>query len=274
MRPHRQIPIAILILCILIFISAFIIVSYRDQYPEWRKYQLQGVSLAISRLNSDLETEQQEDKRKTINVKLVELHDFTPQVIEIRPFGGKLPGEFCMTCHYGIEDTSTSHPNSVFGCVICHGGAGSDLTVKGAHRGLIGKANPTRLDLAAQSCGGSSLTPGMCHTDKLSPILDRVRNTPRSIMATNAGIIGILRFQWGVTDIGEDKYGIKPVSDGKKDLVEIGPEVARNSHIHLAESHFRKFCSACHLWGKQPEEKMGRLEGCAACHADYDHTGR
>ena len=74
--------------------------------------------------------------------------------------------------------------------------------------------------------------------------------------------------------MGEERFAIKTVSDGKHSLEEVGPEQGQDSTIHLAESHFRKFCSTCHLWGKQPEEKMGRLEGCAACHADYDHTGR
>ncbi len=264
----------LLIICSGIFFVAFFVVSYREHNPEWKKYQLQGVSLAVSLLNQQLQNEPLEEKQKVIRAKLRELGNFTPRVMEIHPFGGKTPSEFCITCHFGIEDTSASHPNSTFGCVICHGGSGADLTVKGAHRGLIGGANPTRLDLASQSCGGSSLTTGMCHTDKASPVLDRVRNTPRSIMATNAGIIGILRFQWGVAKMGEERYGIRPVSDGKTSLDEIGPELTKDQTIHLAESHFRKFCSTCHLWGKQPEEKMGRLAGCAACHATYDQTGR
>ncbi|MGC8604687.1 MAG: hypothetical protein ACP5VS_13520, partial [Desulfomonilaceae bacterium] len=125
-----------------------------------------------------------------------------------------------------------------------------------------------------QSCGGArSPMTGTCHTDKASPVLDRVRNTPRSIMATNAGIIGILRFQWGMADIGEEHYAIKSVSDAKKELRKIRQDVTRDGTIRLAESHFRKFCSTCHLWGKQLREKMGRLDGCAACHSIYDQTG-
>ncbi|MDR3604373.1 MAG: cytochrome c3 family protein, partial [Syntrophaceae bacterium] len=260
--------------CFLIFVSALIIISYRQRNPEWKKYQLKGVSLAISLLDDELAREPTVEKQRTFKTRIMELKNIKPRIIETSPFSGKAPSEFCLTCHFGIEDTSESHPNSVFGCVICHGGVGSDLTVKGAHRGLIGGANPARLDLASQSCGSGALGPGMCHADKLSPILDRVRNTPRSIMATNAGIIGILRFQWGVTNIGEERYAIKSVSDGKHELEEIGPDVTKDGDIHLAESHFRKFCSTCHLWGKQPEEKMGRLDGCAACHAIYDRTGR
>ena len=274
MSEDRKSLYGVLVLSALIFVVAFLMVFHRNENPEWKQYQLRGVALGVSLLNHELENEQGVEKRKEIESKIAEFRNFQPRIIETKPFSGKLPGEFCSTCHYGIEDTSVSHPNSVFGCVICHGGAGTDLTVKGAHRNLIGGANPSRLDLAMQSCGGSSLTPGMCHSDKASPILDRVRNTPRSIMATNAGIIGILRFQWGVANMGEERFAIKAVSDGKHSLEEVGPEQGKDNTIHLAESHFRKFCSTCHLWGKQPEEKMGRLEGCAACHADYDHTGR
>ncbi|MFH0957422.1 MAG: hypothetical protein V1897_01835, partial [Pseudomonadota bacterium] len=274
MSGARKSLYVVLIFSALTFAVAFFLVFYRSENPEWKNYQLKGIALGLSLLKHELEHEQGVEKRRTIESKIKELTDFEPRIIETKPFAGKLPGEFCITCHFGIEDTSPSHPNSVFGCVICHGGIGTDLTVKGAHRNLIGKANPSRLDLAMQSCGGGSLQPGMCHSDKASPILDRVRNTPRSIMATNAGIIGILRFQWGVTNIGEEHFAIKSVSDGKHSLDEIGPELGSDGSIRLAESHFRKFCSTCHLWGKQPEEKMGRLEGCAACHADYDHTGR
>lgn len=274
MTEGRKSLFGVLIFSALLFAVAFGIVSYRQTNPEWKTYQLRGVTLGIELLNHELRKEEDVEKRKSIQARIRELQNFEPRIIETKPFSGKLPVEYCMTCHFGIEDTSPSHPNSVFGCVVCHGGTGTDLSVRGAHRNLIGGANPSRLDLAMQSCGGGSLALGMCHSDKASPILDRVRNTPRSIMATNAGIIGILRFQWGVTNMGEGRFGVKSVSDGKHSLEEIGPEHGKDGTIRLAESHFRKFCSACHLWGKQPEEKMGRLEGCAACHADYDHTGR
>ncbi len=274
MTDHRKLFFGSLISCALTFISALLVISYRQHVPEWKRYQLKGISLAIAALEDKLNAESEEEKQKTIKAKISELKRFTPQVIEIAPFRGKASAEFCMTCHFGIEDTSTSHPNSIFGCVVCHGGVGSDLTVKGAHRDLIGGANPSRLDLAGQSCGGNSLVSGMCHTEKVVPILDRVRNTPRSIMSTNAGIIGILRFQWGVADIGEERYGIRSISDNKHELKEIGPEDSNNGTLNLAENHFRKFCATCHLWGKQSHEKMGRLDGCAACHAIYSETGR
>ncbi len=274
LKAQSGILVGALLGCFLIFVSALLITSYRQRNPEWKKYQLKGISLAISLLEEELASEPAVERQRAFKTRIVELKNLKPRVIETSPFSGKVSSEFCLTCHFGIEDTSESHPNSVFGCVICHGGVGSDLTVKGAHRGLIGGANPARLDLAPHSCGSGVLGPGMCHADKLSPILDRVRNTPRSIMATNAGIIGILRFQWGVSNLGEHRYAIKSISDGKNELQEIGPDFTKNGEVQLPESHFRKFCSTCHLWGKLPEEKMGRLDGCSACHAIYDQTGR
>ena len=177
LKTQSRIFFGALLGCFLIFVSALLIISYRQRNPEWKKYQLQGISLAISLLDDELANDPTVEKRRTIKTRIKELKNLQPRIIETSPFSGKAPSEFCMTCHFGIEDTSESHPNSVFGCVICHGGVGSDLTVKGAHRGIIGGANPARLDLASQSCGSGSLGPGMCHADKLSPILDRVRNT-------------------------------------------------------------------------------------------------
>jgi hypothetical protein len=179
-----------------------------------------------------------------------------------------------MTCHFGIEDVSGSHPNSVFGCVTCHGGNAEDLTVRGAHLGLRGGRNPARLDLASASCGTNSAGLGTCHSEREHPLLNRVENVPRSLMATNAGIISILRFQWGVENDSNPRFAIRSISDGETSLRAVLPEVDQHGNLSLSESHFRKFCAACHLWGSRHREKMGRMEGCPACHAPYGPEGR
>ena len=179
-----------------------------------------------------------------------------------------------MTCHFGIEDVSGSHPNSVFGCVTCHGGNAADLTVRGAHLGLRGGRNPARLDLASASCGNNSAALGKCHSEREHLLLNRVENVPRSLMATNAGIISILRFQWGVENDSNPKFAIRSISDGETSLKAVLPEIDQHGNLSLSESHFRKFCAACHLWGSRHREKMGRMEGCPACHAPYGEEGR
>lgn len=248
--------------------------EYRTRTPEWVQYQKEGIELSLKKLRKDLASEQSSEKKKKIEANIKTLLSKPLEPIEIKPFNGKYPSEYCLTCHFGIENVSESHPNEVFGCVICHGGNGADLTVKGSHIGLRGGRNPSKLEFAAQSCGGPKTEAGKCHSEREHPLLNRVDTVPKSLMATNAGIIGILRFQWGLDEIGQSKYGIRKVSDGKVSLDAIPPEMMPNGDYSLVDSHFRKFCAACHLWGARPEEKMGRMEGCAACHTPYDEDGR
>jgi hypothetical protein len=93
-------------------------------------------------------------------------------------------------------------------------------------------------------------------------------------MATNAGIIGVLRFQWGIEDTSLSSYGIKAVTDGKVSLRRVPAETDTQGKFHLANSHFRKFCATCHLWSARKSEETGRLAGCPACHATYGQDGK
>ncbi len=255
-------------------VAALILVEYRSRSPEWKTYQRKGIDLAVQRLETQLAKTKALEKIKAISSELESLRNRDPQVIEIRAFGGKTGPERCMTCHFGIEDLSASHPNAVFGCVSCHGGNGPDLTVKGAHVGLRGGRNPARLDLAPVSCGGRKPAAGACHSDREHPILNRVDTVPRSLMATNAGIISVLRFQWGLEKDSSPKFAIRSVSDGKTRLRAIPEEYSTGGQFNLSESHFRKFCAACHLWSPRHRKTMGRLQGCPACHAPYGKDGK
>lgn len=259
---------------VILLVGILIYVEHRERSPEWKAYQEKGIALAIKRLEALQRKVLAPRELERIASELASLRQRTPEIIEIRAFGGKLEAERCLTCHFGIEDLSSSHPNEVFGCVTCHGGNGADLTVRGAHLGLRGGRNPAGLDLAAASCGSNRAGVVGCHSQRETPLLDRVENVPRSIMATNAGIISVLRYQWGIEEQGVVQYGIKSVSDGKTSLKAIPGEHNPDGSVNLANSHFRKFCAACHLWVSRPRETMGRLEGCPACHAPYEEGGR
>ncbi|MBI5249934.1 MAG: hypothetical protein HY912_10615 [Desulfomonile tiedjei] len=272
-RPPRAYSLLLVLLGIAL-ITAFGVVEFRSRNPEWKKYQIKGMALALEQLQKEVSQEQSPEKRQKILAEIESLGTRKPEIIEIRPFGGKLPAERCLTCHLGIEDLSKSHPNSVFGCVTCHGGNGTDLTVRGAHTGLRGGKNPATLDLASASCGSNRAAVGSCHSEREHPLLNRIENVPRSLMATNAGIIGILRFQWGIEKDSLSKFGVKQVTDGKISLAPVPPEITGTGEFSLADSHFRKFCAACHLWVPRHRENMGRLEGCPACHAPYGDKGR
>lgn len=212
-------------------VVALVLVEYRSRSPEWKAYQRKGIELAIQRLETELAKTKGRERIKAIASELELLRKREPRVIEIHAFGRKTAPERCMTCHFGIEDLSASHPNAVFGCVSCHGGNGPDLTVKGAHVGLRGGRNPARLDLAAISCGTRKSTTGTCHSDREHPILNRVDNVPKSLMATNAGIISILRFQWGLEEDSTPKFAVRSVSDGKTRLKAIPGEYTSGGRI-------------------------------------------
>ena len=269
--PWFRITIAV---AVVVLFAALAYVGYRTRYPEWRSFQEKGIALAMKRLEKDLASETTKEKRAAMLAEVESLRNREPRIIEIRPFGGKLDPERCLTCHFGIEDLSQSHPNSVFGCVTCHGGNGPDLTVAGAHQGMRGGRNPARLDIAAAGCGSNRHSVGTCHSEREDRLLNRVDNVPRSIMATNSGIIGILRFQWGIEPSSSPRFGLRQVSDDKISLQAIPQEQTPQGKFNLADSHLRKFCASCHLWGSRHEGKIGRLEGCPACHAPYAEDGR
>ena len=248
--------------------------EYRRRNPEWKQFQEKGIALARERLRSDLSAAKSSAERKAVLAQLKSMRDRKPAIVEVTPFGRRsAPPERCMTCHYGIEDLSSSHPNSIFGCVVCHGGNGLDLTVKGAHAGLLGGRNPAGLETAAMSCGAPQTSTAACHGNREHPLLNRTASVPRSLMATNAGILSILRFQWGVEKDTTPKYGVRSVTDGTTTLKAVPPE-RTGSDFHLANSHYRKFCGSCHLWSGRPRETMGRLGGCPACHAPYEEGGK
>jgi hypothetical protein len=253
--------------------SILAVVEHRHRNPEWKRYQQTGIELAIQGLERAIVGEPSDRKRSELLSQVASLRNKPLEIGEISPFGGKLPVERCITCHYGIEDLSSSHPNSVFGCVICHGGNPADLTVTGAHRGLRGGKNPASLDLAPVSCGSNTSAAGLCHSDRAQPLLNRVETVPRSLMATNAGIIGILRFQWGLDKDSLSRFGIAAVSDGRTSLKPLPTEMGDDGRLNLAAGHFRKFCATCHLWSSRHRGKMGRFEGCPACHASYGEDG-
>ena len=131
----------------------------------------------------------------------------------------------------------------------------TDLTIRGAHLGLRGGSNPARLDLAPINCGSNNSGVAGCHSQREHPLLNRVDNVPRSLMATNAGIISILRFQWGVEKQSVMKFGIKPVSDGKTSLLPVTPRegfLRGRTTLQIAISG----SSALHvISGPKPSEK-------------------
>ncbi len=266
---NSRLNVIVVTLGLIVLILGLLVSWHRSASPEWYQYQQKAMALQLERKSKELAAESDPEKRKLLETSIRLLKTKKPEIIEISPFGGKLPVERCLTCHFGIEDMSQSHPNSVFGCVICHGGNAPDLSVQGAHKNLRGGKNPSDLENAVASCGGGNIQGITCHGSREDKLLNRAEHVQTSLMSTNAGIIGILRFQWGVDDISNFRFGIQPVTDGVHSLKQIPPDRPQKDLVDLSNSHFRKFCGSCHLWGSRSGENVQRRAGCASCHGTY-----
>ncbi len=201
--------------------------------------------------------------------------------------------ERCLTCHDGIETVSASHPKE-FGCTVCHGGDGQAVDQEQAHASLIydpdagtGKRNPSALSVAAQSCGQQQ-----CHAGHLDPDRNHIERVNKSLMATLAGVISGLRYQWAAQSTRTAKYGVRAVEDVDGEVPEKRgalpslealpffspknlPKAPGSYRVsrHIADNLLREKCFQCHLDAK-PAAGTFRSQGCAACHFTYAPDGR
>ena len=151
--------------------------------------------------------------------------------------------DMCLSCHKN-EKLDPAHDPAVIGCSVCHLGDPLGVTADQAHRGMV--KNPGDLRHAAQTCAVEGCHPADIH---------KVKN---SLMATNRGIIGTLRYYWGET-----------ASQNTEMTVE---QLLESGETSFALDYYRKLCATCHLWkqkGDMPDapaffnDKGG---GCSACH--------
>ncbi len=182
-----------------------------------------------------------------------------------------VPPELCLTCHLGLEEISPSHPAETFGCVICHGGIGLALDKEQAHTGL--RPNPADLSVAAQSCGQAG-----CHAGHTDSSRNRVEQVTRSLQATYAGAIALLRYSFGAQPDLTPLFGVIGAVDPQP-LPQTVPELAPYSITQTsrpAESEFVQNCLAggCHLTEPATNQPYRyRATGCAACHVLYNNDG-
>jgi len=206
--------------------------------------------------------------------------------------------ERCITCHDGIEEVSDSHPRN-FGCTVCHGGDGNSVEKESAHAMLIydpnagtGRRNPSSLKVVEKTCGQL-----YCHSGHSQPDRNHIQRVKKSMMATLAGMISGLRYQWSAQSKLTAKYGTSSIKDedgqipadqGALPQLEALPlssprdgwekpslmgnvKAARVSR-HIADRTLRKKCFQCHLDSK-PAPGEFRSQGCAACHFTYSNDG-
>lgn len=179
--------------------------------------------------------------------------------------------ELCTTCHFGLEEISASHPVDAFGCVVCHGGDGMALDEEQAHRNLI--PNPSDLSVAEEVCGQEG-----CHGGYADPSRNHVEQVMRSIQATYAGGIALVRYTFGAQGGPEPVFGA---------VAAVDPNPLPGTLASLAayrvdekslppEINFARSCleSGCHL--SEPAASLPyhyRAAGCAACHVLYGDDG-
>ncbi len=209
-----------------------------------------------------------------------------------RPLTPTLTGrtELCTTCHLGIEEISSSHPLDAFGCVICHGGDGLALDADRAHATLRGGRNPSDLSVVAESCGQANCHSGhdAAHADQ-----NQVERVLRSLQATYAGGIALVRFTFGAQPDRRARYAVRAVADPNPPpdqpaalatlpfsaAEDIPPALVGQSFDvsqHPIDTRFRQGCldGGCHLWEPAtPAPYRMRSTGCAACHYLYADDG-
>jgi hypothetical protein len=224
--------------------------------------------------------------------KIQGLNQKSPQVRELYLPHWKTR-ERCLTCHFGIEEISSSHPVSSFGCTICHGGNGLALEKDLAHQNLLGGSNPSDFRVVHLTCGRRAPDGTRCHTGHPEKEKNPAQTSPRSLMATMAGVIAGLRYTWGAQEQPEALYGSLGVEGENKKIETIpvfdrfsfrldprgkpSPLDDRGRPIQTsgqpADDHWRKFCSRCHLYSQRDSGPSAHGGGCVSCHVARNTRG-
>jgi hypothetical protein len=72
-------------------VLALAYVEYRRRNPDWKAYQQRGIALAIKSSQTQLAEEKTKEAKQRIATELGALKSRRPEIIEVSPFGGKLP---------------------------------------------------------------------------------------------------------------------------------------------------------------------------------------
>jgi hypothetical protein len=178
-------------------------------------------------------------------------------------------GEYCATCHRGIDD---AHPKKTLACTTCHRGDATASDAKKAHARML--PNPSDLRVVEQTCG-------RCH-----PTI--VKKVKSSIMAHRSGTQSGTLFPNGLQPTKEDvHFGLTPVATTPGLSLPKGHApptgtVARLDPLPTFEQSgdmffdlIRKECTSCHLWTQAKAVRGNfRATGCAACHMPYAEDGK
>jgi hypothetical protein len=253
---------------------------WREDGQAWRGYQQAAYRSLAAQARSDLRTAAAASDRLAAQAQLDRAEAALASPLEPIPVVPTQSGkpEMCLTCHLGIEEISASHPVEAFGCVVCHGGDRLALDKELAHVGLRGGANPSRLEVAAESCGQVN-----CHggwTESGPGNRNMVDRVTRSLQATYAGGIALVRYSLGAQSSRDPLYATHAVTATG---TVTSPALSRLLALPAAtpggtsvDDRFQRSClsDGCHLWAAPRQaDYFYRGEGCAACHVRYAVDG-
>lgn len=263
-----------------LFLVLIVILALKQgRTPEWSDYQKEYFNEQSSKLQVQLGTIQDENKKKQIQLEIVSYQNRQPEIIDLVLPNGKV--ERCKTCHIGIEEISNSHPSNTFGCAVCHGGNPLSLDESTAHAQMYGGSHPGSLNVASLSCGGTGVNGIPCHANNQEQAKNEVDLVKTSIMSTKAGELSVVRMMFGL-DKTKDVQGLT-----KGQVAFLYPHPLQGQP---SESGFKQNClSQCHQSGgdlpvsqsltsynAQQETSQGSRQngddgkvqgnGCEACH--------
>lgn len=262
------------LLASLLLILIVILTLKQGGAPEWGNYQEEYFKEQISKLQVQLGTVHDENKKKQVQLDIASYQNRKPEIINLILPNGKV--ERCKTCHIGIEEISNSHPSNTFGCAVCHGGNPLSLDESTAHAQMYGASHPGSLNVVSTSCGGGA-NAEKCHSGNQEQAKNEVDLVKTSIMSTKAGELSVVRMMFGL-DKTKDVPGL---TKGQEAFLYPNPLQGRPN-----ESGFKQDClSQCHQSGgtiplltHHPQQgtaqsnknsvSNGKLQGngCEACH--------
>ena len=184
------------LLASLFLILIVILTLKQGRASEWGSYQKEYFNEQISKLQVQLGTIQDENKKKQVQLEIASYQNRKPEIINLILPNGKV--ERCKTCHVGIEEISDSHPSNTFGCAVCHGGNPLSLDESTAHAQMYGGSHPGSLNVASLSCGGIGANGISCHTNNQEQAKNEVDLVKSSIMSTKAGELSVVRMMFGL----------------------------------------------------------------------------
>ncbi len=135
------------------------------------------------------------------------------------------------------------------------------MTVKSAHKGLIGGFNPANLKYVDYTCGKVAPDGTKCHSDI-------VKNVKRTLMSTMNGVISSLLYEWNYTNVKNSNYSTISIED------DYGNKFVKIKDNGWIFDYFRKMCSMCHIGVKYPYGTTAHESGCLACHAEFNSNSK